>query len=434
MSETIKPADTNSDPIPQETILDPILYLSGETTINDLLALAEGKEESNEQIAANIVHSVSFIIGPRKNGDTEPTILESRLYDQLLNSSARPYISIIAVGDPELDIKEDYIIKAEHMEHCELKAAHILSRISKYDAQRADELVEYVARELLIKKASENIIRVKQPEEVTDIILSLKNDPSFENNKFNYYYQLADAIEKNYKLFLEQAIQIKHQTIKQELKAYPKQTFMKRNALRIASVAMLSITSLMGYSLKEEAQVNPKTQSAVIFESNDLYDLLEGDYQLMQTGSQPQTANNQHIESIIFASQSEELSRQLKMSEFNQTQKQDLSQLDKVAKQAVADANSDALNETSLIELVHEISSERSNVGLPPDLLTYISMMTIVAGGLFSSVQLAKLASRKGGRLDKRMRAYRRGNITSRDITSSPAVNNLFGLRANKIS
>jgi len=424
MRETIKQPNividhTNLDPVINQPCSAPSFFAT--TGVSEY---STNKDEAIRETAADIANRDLFVIGPKVGANPDPTPLEVQRMDSFIatipNYRQRPVATII-VGDEEKDTKIDFICPA-NVSRQEINAAYILDKISKFDVERADELVEPVSKELLVHKHynSDNEVVsfiVKNDDEVKSMLATLK---SFDIDCSTPYFQkLYDAIDTNYSLFKNQAQQIIKQTANEKVQSRIKQTRFKRNALRLLAVGGLAFSGVFINSSINKVQPNPRLQELTIAEENNIYYQLDN-YSLINIHGNPQaTSKERAIETTTLKDELTQLNETVTTTKFNPQQEHALTILADVTRLALHDSLKDKLN-NSVNQLLDNLNADINNTFTVPDYL-YVLLATC---GLVGSAYLGNRSSKRGGRRDELVKFYRAGQLRPSDVTPSQAVNN----------
>lgn len=425
-----------SAPAPRElqTSLDPLFKIRGSN-------LYEIANPSLEVLSAQINASDYFTIGPA-NRDLGLTSLEElKAEADMLNRQKIPLIRIV-VGRPGTDIKQDYLHEEGPGEAQELKFARVLSLVAEYDRDKAQELLDPLAKELLVERAflpipdtnDDTLVTEIRPkaeiEESIDRLRAFGRD--FDPNTAELYNGLADKAEEAYSQYKVESDDVVRQTsderrVQHVRSTRPKRLLLKAGALASAGVGVWGLLFTgPGEPVSESVTADASRVAGIV----DNITQTENNLNRLSTVEEGTDADQKAIERLQRLSLATGV-EQLNAIQIGSVANPDdqyiqttTQQLKEISLHAIADGD---LTVGESVQLSSASASLTEQTMRGQQDIRWAQWGIAVGYGLFGAVAL--LASRRfGGKKDKRLMIYKEGGLTESDSTPSPAVNSEYGL------
>jgi hypothetical protein len=404
----------------------------------------EVPDTSLGEIAAQINLNDVFVIGPVEGADPSNLPIQQRRQENELLGKPEAVYGRIVVGDEEYDRRLFYY--ADDINFSEIKAAKILAIVSSYDQEFAEQLFPVVARELLVHRnydlnTGETTVGVRSKGEIDKMVGRLRKfaDEGSDDGEMSEesgdvpvhsetYRSLATLVEAERLHFDAEKRGVIKATAEQRVVDYPREKRLSRWGWRAIGAAGLG-TVIWTLSLTNG---EPTVSDSIIVQSEDLAAEIR-DHTLLIDDAEPiddyASGERESVKTTQLLLLDGDLRKIGSVSEEAKTQEErglvvKLKSMHKAASNAVDDKkiSLEELRDISDREL--EILDEAGYLSVNDTLAKAIIFTAYGGVGLFSLL----MASRRGGRMDPRLKAYKRGELDTEDVSGSPAVNSDDGL------
>ncbi len=415
-----------SETIPQlpKTQLDQVFAITGAELFED------AEQPTLELIAAKINSYDLFVVGPQNAINDHSTHLE-RVDQQLVMEGKPPlYMCRINVGEMT---QERIDVNAQN-EPADIRAANVLVAIGQYDPVFAAKLLKPVARELLVQRdllTTGNVaVSVRPKQDVEDMIqrLEIFANSGLDATHARVFKDLASVLRSESQVFeLEERAVISATAARREVRRV-REARLSRWAFRVGGAACAAVAALAAYVAASVNDSNVKYENRLgIFASSEETEFTNYDLLL----EQPDLTPDQRQEIIDTEVLQLELDKRaiatIQPAEGNQTQIELQKRLSDDTQQAIDSIKSEQQAEPSSESLradleniaKHNVPGASESAIVEGEILLYGSAVVAL---IFAGSALYG-ASKRGGRMDPALKAYKLGQLTPTDITLSPSVN-----------